>query len=85
MLAKLEASGSLERVATLLPTFVDRLDMVGELLEGMETAAKQAEAKRTEGGVVSMYRMLADPRTQETLRFMLALGQHMHERYARRP
>lgn len=85
MLAKLEASGSLERVATLLPTFVDRLDMVGGLLESMETAAKQAEAERTEGGLISMYRMLTDARTQETLRFMLALGQHMHERYARRP
>jgi uncharacterized protein YjgD (DUF1641 family) len=85
MLAKLEASGSLARVAALLPTFVDRLDMVGGLLESMETAAKQAEAERTEGGLISMYRMLTDARTQETLRFMLALGQHMHERYARRP
>jgi uncharacterized protein YjgD (DUF1641 family) len=85
MLAKLEASGSLQRVADLLPTFVDRLDMVGGLLESMETAAKQAEAERTDGGIVSMYRMLTDSRTQETLRFMLALGQHMHERYARRP
>lgn len=84
MLAKLEASGSLQRVAALLPTFVDRLDMVGGLLESMETAAKQAEAERTEGGLISMYRMLTDARTQETLRFMLALGQHMHERYARR-
>ncbi|HUX23918.1 MAG TPA: hypothetical protein VMV87_04805 [Burkholderiales bacterium] len=84
MLAKLEASGSLQRVANLLPTFVDRLDMVGGLLESMETAAKQAEAERTEGGIVSMYKMLTDSRTQETLRFMLALGQHMHERYARR-
>ena len=84
MLAKLEASGSLKRVADLLPTFVDRLDMVGGLLESMETAAKQAEAERTEGGIVSMYKMLTDSRTQETLRFMLALGQHMHERYAKR-
>ena len=85
MLAKLEASGSLERVAALLPTFADRLDMVGGLLESMETAAKQAESERTEGGIVSMYKMMTDSRTQETLRFMLALGQHMHERYARRP
>ena len=84
MLAKLEASGSLQRVANLLPTFVDRLDMVGGLLEAMESAAKQAEAERTEGGLISMYRMLTDARTQETLRFMLALGQHMHESYARR-
>jgi hypothetical protein len=84
MLAKLEASGSLQRVATLLPTFVDRLDMVGGLLESMETAAKQAEAERGEGGILAMYRMMTDPRTQETLRFMLALGQHMHERYAKR-
>jgi uncharacterized protein YjgD (DUF1641 family) len=84
MLAKLEASGSLKRVAELLPTFVDRLDMVGGLLESMETAAKQAEAERTEGGIVAMYKMMTDPRTQETLRFMLALGQHMHEHYARR-
>src|SRR5487761_2113898 len=84
MLAKLEASGSLERVAALLPTFVDRLDMVGGLLESMETAAKQAEAERGEGGIVAMYKMMTDARTQETLRFMLALGQHMHERYARR-
>jgi uncharacterized protein YjgD (DUF1641 family) len=51
----------------------------------METAAKQAEAERAPGGLLSMYRMLTDARTQETLRFMLALGQHMHERYARRP
>jgi uncharacterized protein YjgD (DUF1641 family) len=85
MLAKLEASGSLARVAALLPTFVDRLDMVGGLLEAMETAAKQAEAERTKGGIVAMYQMMTDPRTQETLRFMLALGQHLHERYARRP
>ncbi|TSA12111.1 MAG: hypothetical protein D4R74_11950 [Betaproteobacteria bacterium] len=84
MLAKLEASGSLERVAALLPTFVDRLEMVGGLLESMETAAKQAEAERTDGGIVAMYRMLTDVRTQETLRFMLALGQNMHERYARK-
>ena len=85
MLAKLEASGSLARVAAFLPTFVDRLDMVGGLLEAMESAAKQAEAERTAGGIVSMYKMMTDPRTQETLRFMLALGQHMHESYARRP
>jgi len=84
MLAKLEASGSLERVAALLPTFVDRLDMVGGLLEAMESAAKQAEAERTEGGIVAMYKMITDPRTQETLRFMLAFGQHLHESYARR-
>lgn len=84
MLAKLEASGSLQRVANLLPMFVDRLDMVGGLLESMETAAKQAEAERGEGGIVAMYKMLTDSRTQETLRFMLALGQHMHESYARR-
>ena len=84
MLAKLEASGSLERVAALLPTFVDRIEMVGGLLESMESAAKQAEAERTDGGVVAMYRMLTDARTQETLRFMLALGQNMHERYARK-
>ena len=58
--------------------------MVGGLLESMETAAKQAEAERTEGGIVSMCKMLSDSRTQETLRFMLALGQHMHERYAKR-
>jgi len=85
MLAKLEASGSLERVAALLPAFVDRLDMVGGLLECLETAAKQAEAERTKGGIVSMWRMLTDPRTQETMRFMLALGQHMHQLYARKP
>lgn len=85
MLAKLEASGSLERIAVLLPTFVDRIEMVGGLLESMETAAQQAEAERTDGGVLAMYRMLTDARTQETLRFMLALGQNMHERYARKP
>jgi uncharacterized protein YjgD (DUF1641 family) len=84
MLAKLEATGSLKRIADLLPTFVDRLEVVGGLLESMETAAKQAEAERAEGGIVAMYKMMTDARTQETLRFMLALGQHMHERYARK-
>lgn len=85
MLAQLEASGSLERVAALLPAFVDRLEMVGGLLESMEAAARQSEAEPAEGGMVSMWRMLADPRTQQTLRFMLALGQHMRERQLRRP
>ena len=84
MLAKLEASGSLKRVADLMPTLVDRLDVVSGLLEAMESAAKQAEAERGEGGIMAMYKMMTDPRTQETLRFMLALGQHMHERYARK-
>ena len=40
------------------------------------TVFEQSECERIRVRIVS--------RTQETLRFMLALGQHMHERYAKR-
>src|SRR5450759_3951867 len=62
------------RLAEAASEGLSLLDRLGARLECLETAAKQAETERTEGGVVSMWRMLTDARTQETMRFMLALG-----------
>jgi uncharacterized protein YjgD (DUF1641 family) len=84
MLERLESSGQLERVARVLPQLFDRLDVLGELLQCVQTAAVESKAKPATGGIGSVWGMLTDARNQQALQFMLSLGRQMQEKCAQR-
>jgi uncharacterized protein YjgD (DUF1641 family) len=78
MLAHLEASGSLERIATTLPRLVARLDMLEGMLAAFDTAAAEsARAPRAAGGFGGLWGMMRDPDNQDALRYLINLGKAM--------
>ena len=78
MLEGLHESGALERIATLLPQLVDRLTTVQEALLSIDAAAAASrEAAPSAGGVGGLWHMMRDPETQDTLRFLLAIGKQL--------
>jgi len=80
-LERLEASGSLERLASSLPLALERLDTVTGLLESLEAASREtAAAPPSTGGIGNMWKLLTDSDTQQTLRFLLSVGRHMRSR-----
>ena len=84
MLERLESSGAMERIAIGLPILVDRLDMVVNMFMCVEEAATTAALKPATGGIGGMWQMLTDARSQQTLRFLLEVGQKMQENCAKR-
>ena len=78
MLERLEANGSLEKMAVTLPKILERLDQVQALLECIErAAAASAQAPPARGGVGALLRTMRDRETQDTLHFFLQLGRQM--------
>jgi len=78
MLAHLEASGSLDRIATALPRLIERLDMLEGMLGAFDTAAAEtARAPRATGGVGGLWSMMRDPDNQDALRYLINLGKAM--------
>jgi uncharacterized protein YjgD (DUF1641 family) len=80
MLEGLQTSGALERTATMLPQLADRLATVQEVLMSVDAAAKESRAAApTSGGVSGLWHMMRDPETQDTLRFLLAVGKQLRK------
>lgn len=78
MLESLQASGALERLSTMLPQLIERLSMVQDLLQAIDDAAAASRAARpSPGGIGGLWQMLRDPETQDTLRFLLAVGRQL--------
>ncbi|HSQ80550.1 MAG TPA: DUF1641 domain-containing protein [Casimicrobiaceae bacterium] len=78
MLESLQASGALERLSTMLPQLIERLSMVQDLLQSIDDAAAASRAARpSPGGIGGLWQMLRDPETQDTLRFLLAVGRQL--------
>ena len=78
MLERLEANGSLEKMAVTLPRILERLDQVHALLECIERAASaSAQGPASAGGVGPLVRTMRDRETQDTLNFFLQLGRQM--------
>lgn len=83
MLEHMDASGALERMARVLPPLLDRLEVLGELLQCVQVAATESRAHPASGGIGSAWGMLTDARNQQTLQFMMALGEQMQRQCAK--
>ncbi len=80
MLENLQGSGTLERIATMLPQLEGRLTMVQETLESIDAAAAASRsAPASAGGFSGLWSMLRDPEAQDTLRFMLTVGKQLRK------
>jgi len=80
MLAHLEASGSLQRIADTLPRLVQKLDMLERMLHAFEVAATQSTAMpRAAGGVGGMWRLMSDPANQESLQYLVNVGAELRK------
>ncbi len=80
MLENLQSSGSLERIATMLPKLEGRLTMMQQTLESIDAAAAASRsAPPSAGGFGGLWGMLRDPETQDTLRFMLTIGKQLRK------
>jgi hypothetical protein len=81
MLARLEASGSLARIADTLPKLAQKLEMLERLLHAFEVAASMtAVAPRAAGGIGGMWRLMSDPDNQDALRFLMNVGKELRAR-----
>jgi uncharacterized protein YjgD (DUF1641 family) len=78
MMEHMEASGALERVATLLPKLLARMDMLERMLSCFEMAATEtATAPAPRGGAMGLWTLMRDAESQRTLQFLLRVGQNM--------
>ncbi|MCG6877315.1 MAG: DUF1641 domain-containing protein [Betaproteobacteria bacterium] len=78
MLAHMEATGSLERIADVLPRLTERLGMLENLLAAFDSAAAEtARAERASGGFGGLWGMMRDPDNQDALRYLINLGKAM--------
>lgn len=78
MLAQMEASGSLKRMAEAMPRLIQRMDMLEGMLAACDTAAAEsARAPRAAGGVGGLWSMMRDPGNQDALRYLINLGKAM--------
>jgi uncharacterized protein YjgD (DUF1641 family) len=78
LLARLEASGSLRRVAETLPRLIDRMEMLEGMLGAFDKAAKEtAKGPRPAGGFGGLWSMLRDPDNQDALRYLINIGKAM--------
>jgi hypothetical protein len=78
MLAHMESTGSLERIADVLPRLTERLDMLENLLAAFDSAAAEtARAERAPGGFGGLWGMMRDADNQDALRYLINLGKAM--------
>jgi uncharacterized protein YjgD (DUF1641 family) len=75
MLAHMESSGSLERIADTLPRLVDRLETLERVVHAFEAAgAAAAKAPKSAGGVGGLWGLMRDPDNQDALRYLIEVG-----------
>jgi hypothetical protein len=85
MLARLEASGSLQRLAETLPRLIERMELLEDLLAGFDRAAAEtAQAPRAAGGVGGLWSLMRDPDNQDALRYLINLGKALRASGSRR-
>lgn len=84
LLARLESSGDLHRIAQAIPRLVDRLDTLESMLQGFEAAGeKTAKGPRAGGGFGGLWSLMREAENQDALRFLINLGKEMQARAGR--
>jgi len=85
MMARLESSGALERIAESMPRLLERMEMFEAMLSALDRASAAAEkAPRSAGGFGGLWSLLRDPDNQDALRFLIDLGKEMRAGVQRR-
>jgi uncharacterized protein YjgD (DUF1641 family) len=85
MMARLESSGALERIAQSIPRLLERLEMLEGMLSALDRASlPDATAPRSAGGFGGLWSLLRDPDNQDALRFLIGLGREMRAGAQRR-
>ncbi|MGD9713534.1 MAG: hypothetical protein AB7V46_15930 [Thermomicrobiales bacterium] len=75
LLERMEASGTLEKLADGLPRLIDRLDQVERMLVAVDVAeSESARGVRAKGGVGGIVSLLTNAENQEALRHLINLG-----------
>lgn len=75
MLAHMEASGSLQRIAETLPRLVDRLDTLERVVHAFEAAGAATDrAPKSAGGVGGLWSVMRDAENQDALRYLIEVG-----------
>lgn len=82
MLARLESTGSLERIANTLPELLNRLEMIAGLFACLEEAATKSRDTPAAGGVGNLWRLMTDKNTVKSLQFLLNVSQQMQDKCA---
>ncbi len=78
VLETMHSSGSLDRIATMLPDLMTRLERMNGMLEKLEqSAATVAGEAPASGGVGSAYRLFCNKENQEVMRFFFGVGKEM--------
>lgn len=78
MLAHLEASGNLKRIADTLPRLLERMEMLDALLHAFETScATTTTQPKSSGGIGGLWGLMRDPENQDALRFLINVGKAM--------
>jgi hypothetical protein len=78
MLAHLEASGNLKRIADTLPRLLERMEMLDALLHAFEAScATTTTQAKSAGGFGGLWGLMRDPENQDALRFLINVGKAM--------
>ncbi len=78
MMARLEAAGTLERLAETMPRMLERMEMLEDMLTALDRAQSEAaRAPRAAGGFGGLWSMLRDADNQDALRFLINVGKEM--------
>ncbi len=78
MLAQLEASGDLKRIADTLPRLVERMEMLDALLHAFQaSSAASTQQPKSAGGFGGLWALMRDPENQDALRFLINVGKAM--------
>ena len=83
VMERLESTGALERIATSLPQLLERLEMVTGMLSCLEEAAKSSKAQPAKGGIGSLWHIMTDEKTVNSLQFLLNMSEQMQEHCAK--
>ena len=77
-LERLAAGGGLDRLDASLQRLGAGMVLLERVVGAVDGAATESRAgQASAGGVSGMWRLLRDPETQETLRFLLAVGRRL--------
>lgn len=78
ILESLDRSGALQQFSDTLPRLTERLARMQDMLGAIETAATATRRlPPSRGGVGGLWQLMRDPDSQDTLRFLLAVGKEL--------